>query len=114
VWAKVRAMRLVLHVLGWLLVFFGLVVFAGDLWTYLTVDRFTLRPLGEVWAAIDRDSLAVLQPAIERHVAVWLWQDVLFPVLLVPAAPLFAALGAILIFFTRRKAPPGGKRRMFG
>ncbi len=107
-------MRLVFHVLGWLLVFFGLVVFAGDLWTYLTLDRFMLRPLGEVWAAIDRNSLAVLQPAIERHVWAPLWQDVIFPILLLPAAPVLFALGVLLVAVTRRKGPPPTKKRMFG
>jgi hypothetical protein len=107
-------MRLILRILGWLLLFAGLVVFAGDLWTYLTVDRFTLQPFGEVWATIDRESLAILQPAIERHISVWLWESVIFPALLLPAAPVLAVLGLLLILVTRKRNPTSSKRRMFG
>ncbi|WP_119167236.1 hypothetical protein [Algihabitans albus] len=105
-------MRLVFHLLGWLLVLCGLIVFAGDLLAYMTLDLFTLRPFGEVWAAIHRDSLAMLQPAIERHVWAPLWQDIIFPVLLWPAAPVLFALGLLVVLVTRRGAPPV-KRRGF-
>ena len=105
-------MRLIFHLLGWLLVLCSLVVFAGDLWAYMALDRFALRPFGEVWAAIDRDSLAVVQPAIERHVWAPLWQDVIFPVLLWPAAPVLLVAGGLLIWGTRRRRP-NSKRRMF-
>lgn len=105
-------MRLVFRVLSWLFAFFGLVVLAGDLWAYMATDAFTLRPLGEVWAAIDRDSLAVLQPAIERHVWAPLWHDVIFPVLLLPAAPVLFALGLLLILVTRRRASSARRRTL--
>ncbi|WP_421708062.1 hypothetical protein [Algihabitans sp.] len=104
-------MRLIFHLLGWVLVLCGLVVFAGDLWAYLTLDRFALRPFGEVWAAIDRDSLAVVQPAIERHVWAPLWQDVIFPILLWPAAPVLFCLGGLLALVTRRRRKV--KQRLF-
>ena len=106
-------MRSAFRVFAWLLVFSGVVVFAGDLWNYLATDLFTLRPLGEVWAAIDRDSLAILQPAIERHVWAPLWHDAIFPLLLLPAAPALFALGLLLILATRRH-PSTARRRSLG
>ena len=106
-------MRSAFRVFAWLLVLSGLVVFAGDFWSYLATDLFALRPLGEVWAAIDRDSLAILQPAIERHVWAPLWHDVIFPALLLPAAPVLLALGLLLILVTRRR-PSTARRRSSG
>jgi hypothetical protein len=56
-----------------------------------------LRAVGEWWFRLDRDSLQLLQPAIERHVAVWLWDPVMLTLLEQPAALLVAGLGAALL-----------------
>jgi hypothetical protein len=56
-----------------------------------------LRALGEWWFRLDRDSLQLLQPAIERHVAVWVWDPVVLTLLEQPAAALLGAMGAVLL-----------------
>ena len=58
---------------------------------------FRLRALGEWWFRLAPDSLQLLQPALERHVAVWLWDPVTLTVLEQPAAALLAGLGALLL-----------------
>jgi hypothetical protein len=73
-----------------------------DLWLWLDGDQgFQLHALGNLWAAIHRDSLLLLQPAIERHVAVWLWEWVVFPLLEAPAVVVFAVPGLILLRLCR-------------
>lgn len=57
-----------------------------------------LRDLGTLWFQIDRDSLQLAQPAIERHVSATLWQSVIQPALLLPAAPSLILFG-LLVFF---------------
>ena len=60
---------------------------------------------------IHSTSLQLLQPAIERHVAVWLWNPVILTVLTAPAALVFAILGAILMLLGRKKKPLIGYAR---
>ena len=54
-----------------------------------------LRALGEWWFALAPDSLQLLQPAVERHVARWLWDPVLLTLLEQPLAVLLAVLALL-------------------
>ncbi len=87
---------------GWLL----LVAAAG----YAAADAlapppggFRLRAFGEWWFRLHPDSLQLLQPAIERHVAVFLWDPVLLTLLQAPLALLLGALGTVLLLLARRR-----------
>jgi hypothetical protein len=60
-----------------------------------------LRALGEWWARLDRDSLQLAQPAIERHVSPFLWDPIALNVLLTPAALLFLGLGVAFLLLAR-------------
>ena len=95
-------MRRLGFTLGLLLVAAAAAALLRDLWLWLDGDQgFQLRALGNLWAAIHRDSLLLLQPAIERHVAVWLWEWVVFPLLEAPAVVVFAVPGLILLRLCR-------------
>ena len=86
------------------LVGLGLVVAGLDL---VETSGERLRALGEWWFRLDRDSLQIAQPAIERHVAPWLWDPVALSLLESPAAAVIAGLGAALALlgvFLRRVA----------
>jgi hypothetical protein len=54
-------------------------------------------PLGQLWFELDPPSLNMTQAGIQRHVAPWLWEDVLQPLLELPAWPVLLGLGAALI-----------------
>jgi hypothetical protein len=60
-------------------------------------------PLNETWTAIHASSLQQLQPAIEQHMAPWLWDPVALSVLNAPTFVVLGAFGAILVLFGRRK-----------
>jgi len=102
--------------LGLLFLLAALAVLCGEAWLALTGDEpARLHALGEWWAWIHRDSLLLLQPAIQRHVAPGLWdpiQTVLeWPALADLAVPgvVFLALGRI----RRRPKPATGGRLKF-
>ncbi|MFQ5565556.1 MAG: hypothetical protein ACE5EU_04260 [Paracoccaceae bacterium] len=74
----------------------GLVALGGDLYFALAGDGvIRLQALGEWWARIDRDSLLLLQPAVERHISPTLWDPGIQTVLEWPAVADFAGLGAV-------------------
>ena len=67
--------------------------------------------VGDLWSQIDQHSLLLLQPAIERHVAVWLWDPVILTVLVQPAWLVFLILGSIFTVLGRKKKPLIGYSR---
>ncbi len=59
-------------------------------------------PFGELWSAIHRDSLLLLEPGITRHIHPALWDHGMLPLLLAPAvlvAAIPAALAAVRALF---------------
>jgi hypothetical protein len=94
---------------GWILiaVLFGLALLfvAWDVMDYAADTRpFKMAPLGQRWFDVHKDSLLLIQPAIERHVAVWLWPPLQWvlerPAWLVPAA--LGVLGLLIKAVRRR------------
>ena len=83
---------------GWVLLVLAAVVVAVDV---LAAGR--LRAFGEWWFMLDRDSLQLLQPALERHVAVWLWDPVMLTVLQWPMVAILAVPGVLLGLVGRRR-----------
>ncbi len=93
-----------------LALFFGLIglaVLVVDLAGSLSAQGTpALEPLGAWWAWLHRDSLLLLQPAIERHLTPALWDPGVQTLLEWPAAPQFLGLAAafgLLALWRRRK-----------
>lgn len=98
-------MRFILRFLGlWCLAgaFVALVI---DGTGSIAAGAVHFKPLGETWFAINQNSLLLLQPAIERHVAVWLWDPVMVTLLQQPTWAVLGVLGAILVLLGRKKPP---------
>ncbi len=73
------------------------IVLAGDLWSGLAGEGpVRLGALGEWWFWLHPSSLQVLEPAIARHVAPWLWDPVMQTLLLWPLAVELAAVALAL------------------
>ena len=96
-------MRWIGRVLGWLLLAGALAILCWDLYELLQGEGFAWRPLGAVWAAIDNDSLLLLEAAVTRHVSEWLWSDIVFPLLQAPAVLVLGLLGLLLVLLCRRR-----------
>lgn len=72
-------------------------ILATDLVSGLVADgTLRLAALGEWWAWIHRDSLLMLQPAVERHISPALWDPGIQTLLEWPAALEFAGLGGLI------------------
>lgn len=87
----------------WIARLFALVtvaVLASDVVMWLSEGRFRLTALGEWWFWAHKDSLQVLQPAIERHVESWLPFTIWDPgVQTLLEWPLVAELGVLTAAF---------------
>jgi len=89
----------------------GFVFFVYDGTRSIAANALHMTKLGEIWNAVHSTSLQLLQPAIERHVAVWLWDPVILSVLTAPIWLVFGVLGALLILLGRKKKPLIGYAR---
>ena len=88
-------------------------VLLADVWPLLTGSgQFRLSALGEWWFWIDRDSLQVLQPAVERHLSPALWDPGIQTLLEWPLAIELAALAAV--FWLLRRRPPARPQKRDG
>jgi hypothetical protein len=97
--------------------FFGLWILAAAFILFIydgarSIADNTLRiyKLGDLWSSIHQNSLLLLQPAIERHVAPWLW-TVVQTVLEQPAWLVLGIIGILFMLIGRRKKPLIGYAR---
>ena len=67
-----------------------------DLAKTLDARAVHLTSLGDAWFIVHPESLLLLQPGIERHVAEWLWNPVIQTILEQPAWLVLAVLGALI------------------
>ena len=82
----------------------GAVFLGWDFYASLTGDgTIRLAALGERWASIHRDSLLLLQPAIERHISPALWDPGVQTLLEWPAAVEFTGMGVLFWLLYRWK-----------
>jgi len=95
--------------------FFGLLLLAGafvalvyDGTKSIAGNQLYVTKLGDTWNAVHSTSLQLLQPAIERHVAQWLWDPVALNILTAPTWLVLGILGAALMLIGRKK------RRLIG
>ncbi len=84
------------RIIGWLFIALGAIVFLRDLMVWYQTGVLAPAALGKLWFDINPTSLELAQPAIQRHVAAWIW-DVIVLVLLWWAAPVFAGIGLLLV-----------------
>lgn len=92
-----------MRVFGWALLLAAAIALATDavLWGQTGVWRS--ETLGGVWARYDIAGLNLVQAGLQRHVAPWLWDDALLPVLVAPAWLALGLPGAVLAVLFRRR-----------
>tara|TARA_B100001123_G_C14890737_1_gene859774 strand:- start:393 stop:716 length:324 start_codon:yes stop_codon:yes gene_type:complete len=92
-------MASVVNILGLVFSVLAAVMLSYDLVNWLLTGEFVATDVGTVWHAVHKESLALANPAIERHLHPFLWDPVLLTILLAPAFIIFCAPGAILLGF---------------
>lgn len=92
------------RVLAVLFLLLGVIALGSDLYSSLSADgNIHLTALGEWWSWIHKDSLLLLQPAVERHISPALWDPGIQTVLEWSAAVEFLMLAAVFWLLRRRK-----------
>jgi hypothetical protein len=76
-----RLIRFLLVLLGLAALVVAGVALAAEALTFAADGRLFAKPLGKIWFDFHKDSLLLLQPAIERYLHPWLWGGVVQPLL---------------------------------
>ena len=92
-----RALSWVGRAVGWLLILAALAAVGRDFFAWLDTGTWASVPFGQVWFDLHKDSLLLLQPALERHVSPFLWDPVMTTILEAPAWAVFLVPGVILL-----------------
>ncbi len=106
-------MRIVGCILGWLFVLATLAVAA---WEFIARDPekgFELRPAGQMWFLIHKDSLGLVQVVVERYIWPPLWDPVLFSLLQLPAIVIPLVPGLVLVVLCHLRTRRKRKKRRF-
>ena len=103
--------RFLFRLLGLLILAGAFVALLYDGTKSIAGSRIYLTKLGDTWNALHSTSLQLLQPAIERHLAEWLWDPVVLSVLTAPTWAVLGVLGVILLILGRKKEPLIGYAR---
>ena len=90
------------RIVGWLLVLVALVVLVSDLIAWFDTGTLSAVAAGQLWFEISPTTLELVQPAIQRHVAAWLW-DPIVGLLTLPAALVLGAPGLLLVWACRNR-----------
>ena len=104
--------RFLFRFLGLLTLALAFICVVYDGGRFIFNNKLAILSVGDLWSLVHQSSLLLFQPAVERHVAPWLWQSVIQPFFLEqPAALYLVILGAIFVLLGRRKKPLIGYAR---
>ncbi|HEY7611128.1 MAG TPA: hypothetical protein VIF14_18015 [Alphaproteobacteria bacterium] len=99
-----RLIRFLFGLLGLAAFLVAALAVAAEVKSLVDAGALFAKPFGKIWFDVHKDSLLLLQPAIERYLHPWLWGGVVQPLLERPplaAAGAFAALGLALVLIGR-------------
>jgi len=94
-------------------VLFGLALAAAGNDLIMASDKgkpFEFLPIGQYWFELHRESLQLVQPALERYGFEFVWDPVLLWLLVQPAAPALAILSVVFWVLGRRRGPRKPRR----
>ncbi len=66
-------------------------------------EVFRFADTGQVWFNFHKESLQLIQPAIERYLFQWIWDPVMLTILTTPLAPILFGLAVVSWLLRRRR-----------
>lgn len=103
----------VARVIAVILILVGTGILGHELLSYAEgTAPYRLLVIGEVWYTVNPTTLNMLQAGIQRHIAPWLWDDLVANILFLWAWPTFYVLAAVILFFARPRQRHGLARRL--
>ena len=91
------------RLIGYLAVAVALAVAGWDIVGAIAGGAWQMTALGSLWFSLDPTSLNVTQAVTQRYIHPALWDPVAITLLRWPAAPVFAALGIVLLVLFRKR-----------
>lgn len=89
-------MWLVVRGIGLVLILIALGMLGFELIGMSRGNQFNLIPIGQLWFNLSPDSLNLFQAVTERYISVWLWDNIVTPMLHWKAAFVFLVIGFFL------------------
>jgi hypothetical protein len=89
-------------IVGWLLLFGALVALFFELFRWGRDGVYQAASVGEVWVAINANSLVGFGAVIEQRLSPWLWIEIIVPLLTLPAWLVLGLPGALLAWTCHR------------
>lgn len=89
--------------LGWIFVGLALMCLGADAMAMLERGSIGLLSLGELWAALDLNSLTQAGDAIATHTLPEIWNPGITTLLQVPGLALFGVIGLLLLVLFRKR-----------
>ncbi|MBV8735960.1 MAG: hypothetical protein JO007_01630 [Alphaproteobacteria bacterium] len=93
------------RIIGWILFLAGLSVLARDALAWFDTKVWMPIAVGQLWYALDRSSLNLVQAVIQRYVASFLWDRIIIHILLCWAFAVLIGLGALILLVARQRGP---------
>ncbi|MFC7048852.1 hypothetical protein [Emcibacter nanhaiensis] len=81
----------------------ALLVLGADFLRMLEIRQVGLLTVGELWGLLSGNSLMAMEDGISSGRFPGIWQDVMLPLLAIPAAIFFIVVGALMLFGFRRR-----------
>jgi hypothetical protein len=97
--------RFVLRFLGLWILAAAFIFFIYDGAKSIADSTVKFTSAGQIWHDINSTSLQLFQAGVERHVAEWLWQSIIQPILEQPFSLVLAVVGIVLVLLGRKKKP---------
>lgn len=93
------------RIIGWALLLAALAAAGYELNASIHNGGWRPVALGELWYRISPGSLTLMQAAVERHIAGWLWQPGIVSILRLPGWLVFGVPAGLLLWLCRRRRP---------
>ncbi len=82
----------------------AMIALGGDIWDAAAGGGWRPQALGQLWFALDRESLNLVQAVVQRYLHPWLWDPAIVRLLLWPAWVVPGSLALVLFLLCRRRA----------